>query len=591
MSQELPWGLFPAPRHVEEVGEGLRSYDPEVSYRTAPELPAEGYELSIGPRGIDIRHADAAGMRYASGALAQLREHCEPDLPGLRIRDWPDFPVRGYMLDISRDRVPTRETLERIVDLLELFRINQLQLYTEHTFAYVDHEEVWCDASPMTPEDVRWLDDFCRQRGVELVANQNGFGHMGRWLSCERYRSRAEAPEGWTAPWGASMSPGVLAPTPDNADFVLRLMRELLPNFKSRRINIGCDETFELGQGVSRAEVERRGRGEVYLEFLNRLLRGLHADGCEVQFWGDIVRQYPELVSSLPRENTLALVWHYEAPVEGPIRLSPVQLKQLEMFGVSEATLRGFVGQVAPFVESDVPYWVCPGTSTWNSLIGRLPNALANMRDAAEVGGAQGARGYLITDWGDNGHMAPPSIGFAPLAYGAAVAWCLESNRDIDVVEALNESVFEDRAGELGGVIRDIGELFSRTGIHTPNGSPLQFALIRKDSATPFQTGAADRAGLQDVLERLADAETRVARSQPRCGDGELVRREIAQALRMARHGAWLLQRSAGFECPKEAELRDDLLACIEEQRATWLARSRPGGLEDSIARLLWARS
>ena len=68
MNQESGWGLFPAPRYIEEVGEGLRSYDPEVSYRTVPALPREGYELLIGPRGIEIQHADAAGMRYANGA-------------------------------------------------------------------------------------------------------------------------------------------------------------------------------------------------------------------------------------------------------------------------------------------------------------------------------------------------------------------------------------------------------------------------------------------------------------------------------------------------------------------------------------------
>jgi hypothetical protein len=294
------------------------------------------------------------------------------------------------MLDVSRDRVPTRQTLERIVELLGLFRLNHLQLYTEHTFAYREHEVVWRDASPITADDIRWLDALCKEHGVELAANQNGFGHMGRWLSHERYRSRAEAPEGWTTPWGAKLSPGVLAPTQGNADFVLGLLRELLPNFSSRRINIGCDETFELGQGASRAEVGRRGRGEVYLEFLNRLLRGLHADGCEVQFWGDIVRQYPELVRQLPREGTTALAWHYEAPLrEGSNRMPPELLKRLEIFGFTEATLRGFEAQVAPFVESGFPYWVCPGTSTWNTLIGRLPNAIANMRDAAEIGLAE----------------------------------------------------------------------------------------------------------------------------------------------------------------------------------------------------------
>jgi hypothetical protein len=421
---------------------------------------------------------------------------------------------------------------------------------------------------------------------VELAANQNGFGHMGRWLSHERYRPRAEAPEGWTTPWGTTLSPGVLAPTPDNADFVLGLLRELLPNFSSRRINIGCDETFELGQGASRAEVERRGRGEVYLEFLTRLLDGLHSDGCEVQFWGDIVRQHPELVPALPRDDTIALAWHYEAPLRGPIRISPEALKKLEIFGVTEATLRGFEGQVAPFAESGFPYWVCPGTSTWNTLIGRLPNALANLRDAATVGLARGARGYLITDWGDNGHMAPPSIAFAPLAYGAAMAWCQESNRDIDLVQVLNEHVFEDPSGELGAAIRDIGELYARTGIDTPNGSALQFALIRESALAPFQTGNADAKGLHDVLARLEDAEARVGRALPAGLDGELVRREITQAIRLARHGAFRIARGAGLPCPSDAELRDHLRACIEEQRVCWLARSRPGGLEDSIARL-----
>ena len=86
------------------------------------------------------------------------------------------------MLDVSRDRVPTRETLERIVGMLALARINQLQLYTEHTFAYRDHEIVWRDASPITPDDVRWLDALCVEHGIELVANQNCFGHMNRWL-------------------------------------------------------------------------------------------------------------------------------------------------------------------------------------------------------------------------------------------------------------------------------------------------------------------------------------------------------------------------------------------------------------------------
>src|SRR5690606_2842152 len=102
-----------------------------------------------------------------------------------------------------------RETLAQLVDLLALLRVNHFELYTEHTFAYAGHEEVWRDASPLTPDDVRWLDDLCAARGIELAANQNGFGHMERWLRHARYRELAEAPQGWSTPWGTQAPPAV----------------------------------------------------------------------------------------------------------------------------------------------------------------------------------------------------------------------------------------------------------------------------------------------------------------------------------------------------------------------------------------------
>ena len=67
------------------------------------------------------------------------------------------FEVRGYMLDVSRDKVPTMSTLRQIVDLLKVCNYNQLQLYMEHSFRYSGHEAVWRDASPLTPAEIREL--------------------------------------------------------------------------------------------------------------------------------------------------------------------------------------------------------------------------------------------------------------------------------------------------------------------------------------------------------------------------------------------------------------------------------------------------
>src|SRR5207342_333696 len=116
--------------------------------------------------------------------------------------DWPDFAVRGVMLDISRDKVPTMATLYEMVNLFASLKINQLQLYTEHTFAYSQHEEVWRNASPMTAEEIQFLDQYCKQRFIELVPNQNSFGHMERWLKHEKYRHLAESPDGSVWPDG-----------------------------------------------------------------------------------------------------------------------------------------------------------------------------------------------------------------------------------------------------------------------------------------------------------------------------------------------------------------------------------------------------
>jgi hypothetical protein len=575
--------LLPRPRHLERSGSGAPVHSAPRVERDAS-LPAQGFALETGPDAVRVRAADAPGERYARALLAQLASQpVAGHFPGVRVRDWPDFPVRGFMLDVSRDRVPSRETLARIVDLLDLLRINHLQLYVEHSFAYRAHEVVWRDASPLTAEDLRWLDALCRERGIELAGNQNCFGHMGRWLRHPQYRARAEAPDGWRTRTGAWLPPGVLLPDAENARFAVELCREQLECLSSRRINIGCDETFELGRGRSRAEVEARGAGRVYLEHLLRIVGPLHADGCDVQFWGDVVRNHPELVPELPRKATTALLWHYEAPASGA-PLPPAVAALLAEFGVGPEQQRGFAGAVPPFAAAQFPFWVCPGTSTWNSLVGRLPNARANLIDAAEVGRSAGAGGYLITCWGDNGHLDPPSVSFAPLAYGAAVSWCLAENRDLDLAAALDRFVFEDAAGEVGEVLEQIGCAYLGTGRSAFNASPLFHALV--GGGLLGSMGETDVAETQATLESLAAARAALERARPACADGELVRLELATAIRLARHGGWRLLRDADAPVPATAELQRDLVEAIEEQRACWLARSRPGGLRDSLARL-----
>ena len=107
-----------------------------LEVKEQPRQPTDQYILEISPGGIEISATTPAMAFHAAQTLRQLLRQFPRELPCLRIDDWPDFPARGVMLDISRDKVPTMATLFALVDLLAELKINQLQLYTEHTFAY-----------------------------------------------------------------------------------------------------------------------------------------------------------------------------------------------------------------------------------------------------------------------------------------------------------------------------------------------------------------------------------------------------------------------------------------------------------------------
>jgi hypothetical protein len=285
--------------------------------------------------------------------------------------------------------------------------------------------------------------------------------------------------------------------------------------------------------------------------------------------WGDIVANHPELVHELPHGVTV-LEWGYEA--DHPFRE------------------RGRVLR-----DEGRPFWVCPGTSSWISLLGRWTNARHNIAGAAAAAAELGAGGLLVTDWGDLGHLQHLPVSLPPLAYAAATAWCLDTNRDIDVAAALDRHVFNDDAGVLGGALLELGDVHRLLSAQMPNMSMLVMPLYLPKlvlgrgpaqglSAEQF---AAARAALGDCRKRLAAA-------TPRCEDARVVLDELDAAIELVElccddAVARLAEGDGSLESIPAATrqaLAARLPAIIERHRALWLGRNRPGGLDDSCARL-----
>ncbi|HMN41655.1 MAG TPA: family 20 glycosylhydrolase [Phycisphaerales bacterium] len=564
--------------HDPHGGEGVR-----LSVDLEHDLPGQGYRLRIergddGLAELSIGIGSRKGERHALATLRQLLSQCPADLPCLEIEDSPAFATRGVMLDVSRDKVPTMAHLEAIIDLLASLKFNHLQLYTEHTFAYTGHEEVWTDASPITPAEARELDACCAARGIELAANQNCFGHLASWLKRPAYAHLAEI-EGnnpWCFHQWERRGPFSLCPVEPRAEaFVNDLLGQLLPCFQSGLVNIGCDETFDVGWGRSKEEVERRvergggageqgskgadavkarARAELYFEFVAKVARVCERHGKRPMMWGDIALTHPDMLDRLPRDM-VGLAWWYEPT---------------DRFARWVETIRG-AGHEA---------WVCPGTSSWRTFTGRTTERRANIADAAEQGAKAGATGFLVCDWGDMGHRQQWPISLAGLAHAAEAAWNPDRARDFDA-HATGIHALCDPSGRLGPWLDDLGncDLDIRTHARVLNASALFNDL---HPPVPGQLKAGDHeVGAPTEMWLAAGARLdALATSRPAIAD-PLVQSELDHAMACARFAAdhAVAMRDEAFL----AAHRSDLLARVEairtEHERLWLVRNRPGGL------------
>lgn len=466
------------------------------------------------------------------------------------------------MLDISRDKVPTISTLRDLVQLLSLLGYNQLQLYTEHTFAFTGHERVWGAASPLTAAEVRELDIFCADHGIELVPNLNSLGHFERWLQHADYQHLAECPRGITLPTGRILPKGTtLHPSDASLRFLASLYDEYLPHFRSKRFNAGLDEPWELGLGKSSERCQQTSKHEVYLQHLGQVAALAKARGKSIQFWADIVLEDPETVARLP-SGVEGVIWGYEAD-------------------------HPFEEQCKRFSQCGVPYFVAPGTGTWNSIGGRWPTARANILNCFEAAQKYGANGVLLTDWGDNGHHQPFAVSLPALV----LVSMLQAAREIPSDDAISDRIdalVGDSSRKLGRSLLAMGSCWTLLPQRIRNQSVLWrlfFASSSEQLGLLGDTPTDALSEVEDILDQTLDS---LAAAQPSRFGGLLLRRECEVSARMLRNGI-RRAREAKLDITPQAKRGPnwaELTSIIGQYEQVWLERNRPGGLYESSGRI-----
>lgn len=367
-------------------------------------MAAQSYRLDVGRRAdgsasVVIVGGDADGLRYGVQTFRQLVRHSGPAVPVVHIEDAPVLPVRGYYLDVTRGRMPTLASLKALVDVLELHKYNQLQLYVEHTFRFDGLSQAWRGTGALGADDILELDEYCAKAGIELVPSISTFGHQYMALRTDRYAGLGEFPEQAGRPFSLieRMEHHTLNPLMDESlALAKRLIDQYAPLFRSRRFNICADETFDLGKGRSADRAQAVGVGTLYAGYLTELCSYLEERGLQPMMWADIAVGHPQALERL-RDKAILLNWQYEPDVDE-----------------SRTALVASTGAVQ---------YVCPAVHCWNALLPRIDTAWNNISRMAAYGAAHRAEGILVTDWGDCGHVNDPVMSLPGLCYGAQCGW------------------------------------------------------------------------------------------------------------------------------------------------------------------------
>ncbi len=581
--------LFPTPRKISGTGnsftlpqelrfscsedslsEGLKPWSEKLAIKQAGSIEQanlhiqkeslghpEAYSLKLENDLITLKAETASGVFRGLSKVFQAFQFREAgtQIPGFAIEDAPSLNRRGFMLDVSRCKVPTMKELFRLIDLLALIGYNELQLYIEHTFRFQDHETVWKDASPVSPEEVQQIDRYCSERFIELVPNLNSFGHFERWLCHPAYKHMAECPDGFVRqePYIKRDHGTTLKPNQQSLDFIDSLYAEYLPNFSSKSFNVGLDEPWELGQGWSKQEVQATSKGAVYLRHLEGIRSLVEKHGKNMQFWADVLLEDPQNAKLLDKHAS-PIIWGYEPS-------------------------HPYEEQAKTIAECGLKFCLAPGTATWRAFTGRWPLARDNIAHAVETACQYKAEGILLTSWGDCGNHQPWATMYPGILHGAQMAWAGNSLPEAELGSAMDGLVFGNPKAELGKLLLEIGRLDEVMESCIPNSS-LHWWILFPGRENWLQSFLSEKTSLENLnrgIAHLSKCNDRLSRIQTSSGLPNPIE-ELKLGLEMTRIS---LERGVKILEGKNHETID-ATALVGKFESIWKVRARTGGLQEA---------
>ena len=272
------------------------------------ELGDEGYSIEIGDY-VAIKANTPTGAYWATRTLLQILEQYQgTHLPKGTIRDWPDYAIRGFMIDCGRKYIPL-DYLEQYSKIMAYYKMNTLQVHlNDNGFKQYfgnDWDETYAAfrlESELFPElsakdgcygkdEFRQFQKDAAKMGVNIIPEIDVPAHS---LAFTHYRK-----EFGTEKYGVDhldlFNPNVYS-------FLDSLFTEYLegddPVFVGKQVHIGTDE-------YSNAEKETV---EKFRAFTDHYIRHIESFGKQACVWGALTHAKGD--TPVKSENVIMHIWY-----------------------------------------------------------------------------------------------------------------------------------------------------------------------------------------------------------------------------------------------------------------------------------------
>ncbi len=184
----------------------------------------------------------------------------------------------GIMIDLSRGKVLTVDTIKKYATNAKAFGYTYLNLYLEDLITLPQYPQFGYLRGKYTDQEVNEIISHCDKIGLEVYPAIQTLGHMEQFLR-------------WEASDSVRDTARVLNVTSIETENFLRVLiskcKELFP---SKKINLGMDEAFDLGQGAVLQSGNQLSQKELYTKHLNMVVEICKECGYEtIKIWSDML--------------------------------------------------------------------------------------------------------------------------------------------------------------------------------------------------------------------------------------------------------------------------------------------------------------